>query len=77
MGHVRYNVPKIQNLTILNQIYCYFHLKKIVFTVFSSIVESPVVTVWYYHLPFLSNIEKTSILQASKIGLSWYQDLHD
>ena len=42
---------------MLNQIFKQFPLAKIVFTVFCSQIYNLVVSVWYYHLPFLSNIE--------------------
>ena len=51
MGQVCYKLPKIYNQTILNQMQ--FSLKNTV----SCIIQNPVVSVWYYHLPFFSNIE--------------------
>ena len=35
---------------------CYFHWKTYFYCI-SSIIKNPVVTVWYYHFSFLSNIE--------------------
>ena len=32
-------------------------MENIVFSIFSCIFQNHVVSVWYYHLPFLSNIE--------------------
>ena len=32
-------------------------LENIVLTLFSSIIKNPVLSVWFYYLPFLSNIE--------------------
>ena len=34
-----------------------FSLETIVFAIFFCIIKNPLVSVWYYHLPFLSNIE--------------------
>ena len=34
-----------------------FSLKNTVFTVFSGIIQNPIVSVWYYHMPFFSNVE--------------------
>ena len=34
-----------------------FSLKNTVFTVFSCIIQNPIVSVWYYHMPFFSNVE--------------------
>ena len=57
MGQVCFKLPKIYNYTILNQIFILFSLKNTVFTVFSCIIQNPVVSVWYYHMPFFSNVE--------------------
>ena len=34
-----------------------FSLKNTFFTVFSCIIQNPIVSVWYYRLPFFSNVE--------------------
>ena len=34
-----------------------FSLKNTVVTVFSCIIQNPIVSVWYYHMPFFSNVE--------------------
>ena len=34
-----------------------FSLKNTVFTVFTGIIQNPIVLVWYYHMPFFSNVE--------------------
>ena len=57
MGQVRYKVPKLHNYTILNKIVMLFLLKHTVFTVFSGTIKNPIVSVWYYHMPFFSNVE--------------------
>ena len=54
---VRFKVPKIYNSRILNQSFIKFSLDNIVLTICSGIFQNPVVLVWYYHLPFYSNIE--------------------
>ena len=43
---------------MLNQIVMLFALKNTVFTVISCIIQNSVVTVWYYHMPFFSDVEK-------------------
>ena len=43
--------------TILNQNVMLFSLENIVFTKFSGIIKNLVVSVLYYHSPFLSNNE--------------------
>ena len=50
-------ITKIYNWTILYQIFWIFVLKNTVFTLFSCIIQNPVVSVSYYPLPFLSNVE--------------------
>ena len=36
---------------------CNFYWKSLFFTVFSGIIHDPFVSVWYYHMPFFSNVE--------------------
>ena len=50
-------MTKINSSTILNKIFILFSLENRAFTVFSGIIQNPAVSVWYYHLPFLSNVE--------------------
>ena len=57
MGQVCYKVPTIHNQTILNQIFMLFSLNNTVLTVFSGIIQNPVISVWQYHMPFFSNVE--------------------
>ena len=57
MSQTRYILPKIHNWTILNLNFILFSLENIVFNIFSSILYIPIVSVWYYRLPFYSSIE--------------------
>ena len=43
-----------------------FSLKNTVFTGFSGIVQNPVVSVWYYHMPFFSNVETQAVTKCVK-----------
>ena len=57
MSQICFKVPKIYNQTTLNLSFMHFSFENFIFTIFSGIIKNPVVSVWYYHLPFLSNIE--------------------
>ena len=42
-----------------------FLLENTVFTVFSGIIHNPIISVWYYHMPFFSNVE-TQVMSYQK-----------
>ena len=42
-----------------------FSLENSVFTEFFGIIRNPVASVWYYHMPFFSNVETQVIYNAA------------
>ena len=56
-GQVYYKLPKIYKLDNFETDFHAIFIENTVLTVFSGIIKNSVVSVWYYHMPFFSDVE--------------------
>ena len=66
MGKVCYKLPKIYKLDNIESYFNAIFIENSVFTVYSGIIQNPVVSLWYYHMPFFRNFEIQVRLQVLK-----------